>query len=493
MSYRSWVFIPICVIVVFSAFFLGALTDRPFAGDNAFYASELICGDKLASPQCTGEPSKEIALFRGNVGEDTSQQFKNVRYQSASFAKFVRFFFHDDDSYRTIIIKIFVVKSLLIALALVFVVLFVAKYAYLYQTARRMFVAMFSVPFVFETAGGFYPAGLSLFGLLACLLILEVIQREPKNTARGTIPLLGVFSAFAAIVVSTRFETTAFLTLACCMTAVRCLHRFRNRRTRKSPILMPLLIVVALAGGAAATNSASARVYREAATRELFIVPPNTPSRSVDIVKDVGLPGDFAFSFMAPLTMIDNSTRYFINRTYRALFESDRSNNQIGIPLLILYAIVSFLVWFPLFLLFGEKLFRLLVRISFAARRRVPFELPDMMTLVPIMLYLVIPTYTRGVWSWWYLIPLLMILVSTFSEQRLTRIDRIAYRLTWFNSITSLAIVNLGLGDLHLGGTIIQVELLTALMIASTSLVFLGFTRRGFAILTRTVSRSAFD
>jgi len=460
---------------VFGLFFVGALTNTPYTyvGDNAWYASELICGTTSASPHCSDTPSNEIPLFRGNVQEDTTQLFKGAEYPSSLFASFVRLFVDSRDSYREAILKIFAIKSLLIAAALATVAMLVISYPYLRRTVVRLIAVMFSVPFILETGAGFYPGGFAAIGLLPCLLVLVVMQRESSLSTRAKVTLPTVFCLCAALVVSNRFDTAVFLVLACFLFGFRSLTASHNSRRSRWGMIMPFTAGVFITGAALFLNGAWSRLFHKALNRGIAVVPPNTPSRSVDVVEKVGLPGDLAYMLMAPVTMIDNSTRFFLNRTYVGLF-GDTAGRSIEPILFFIYFVITSIAWFPMFAVVGGGILRLVREIGSSLHGRKQPSITDVLPVLLIILYFVIPVYARLVWSWWYLVPLLMLFVALAKDTPIGGVERFALPVAVSNSVLSLIVVNWRLGDLYLAGTVFAKEFVTGFLILCSCGVFLA-------------------
>jgi len=456
-------------VAAFFTFFLGALTDQPFSGDNAFYASEIICRGPTSSQHCGNEASTGLAPFRGHIEEDKLQQFKNASYTSENFARLLRLSFDSDDSYREVIIKVFGLKSAIAAFTMLSIAILMLAYPYLHQTVIRMLAVAFSVPFLLETGAGFYPAAIATIALMPCLLVLEVFRTESSIVLTKKFLLYSLFVACASVVVSTRFETTAFLICACIVFVIRSWPIRRPVGAHRIGLIAPLATLTILAIGASVINSATAQVFREATSRQLFIVPFNTPARSIEIAERVGLPPDSAFSFMAPITMLDNSTRFFLNRTYGTLFQGSTISDRFNV---LLSLIATILAWLPMLLVVGGLLIGVIRRMGRVLRQRDQPAASDIAQLVLFLLYFFIPYYARVVWSWWYLIPLLLVSVSLTSQEPLRRIESVAYLIASFNGVTSLVVVNWRLGDLHLGGFVTPIAILSSLSTLTTSLIF---------------------
>jgi hypothetical protein len=312
-------------------------------------------------------------------------------------------------------------------------------------------------------------------------LILVVVQKESIIATSRQLLLATVFLIFSMIVISNRFETTIFLILACGLAVTRllfCRSLFRGRG------LLPiglLVISVLLAGVTALLNPTSSRLFSQAAKRDIQIVFPGTPSRSVEIIEKIGLPGDFAFSLMAPVTMIDNSTRFFLSRTYQALLQDPDGNSTSPTFHLLVYVVVTVLAWLPMVVVVGGIFYLLARKIPLSIRQRERLEVNEVFLILLLFLYFFIPFFARLIWSWWYLVPLLMLVTMTAVNNPLSQFERLALLLSWFNSVLSLIAVNWRLGDLYIGGFVFARELVTACVVALTCGMFVAFnvsTRR---------------
>jgi len=460
----------------FFAFLLGGLTIQPFFGDHAYYASEILCESDFAEIHCSEPPSRGIPMFRGDPQEDTTQQSKDVRYTSWTFARFLNFFADFDDSYREALLKIIAVKASLIALTFVSIFLLLHHYPSLRSTAVRLLAVTFSVPFVLEASAGVYPAGSAIISFLLVLLILKALRDEPNVSLVQKLWLYVGLTASCAVIVSTRFETTALLLLSCLFHFLGQLKSLSASLQSRMLSITPLIIAISLAVSAALINNTTARLAQKAISMQLFIVPSSTPSKSVEIVESVGLAGNFAYLLMAPITMVDNSTRYFLNRTYSQVIRNETAEfSLVSIELLVLTIAVIF-AWIPVVVIIGRRIKHSVQSMRRSQSHQELLDMPSLVLVTSFVCFFLIPFLVRGVWSWWYVLPLLMMIMGFDSPRPLVQLEIAAYIIAAAGSVLALAVVNYSLGELEIGGLSFPVaSVLAAVLLSGTSLFLLLF------------------
>jgi hypothetical protein len=302
-------------------------------------------------------------------------------------------------------------------------------------------------------ASSVYTASIAAIALMQILIIIKIFEVERHLPSSAVWNLVIGFVLASVLVVSNRFETTVFYSLA---VAITCLRFWKNIDKRiYAKLIIPIYLVIT--GTAIGQNKSLQAWIGLIIKGEAKVLSVETARSSVVVDKI----GDLGLTVTAPLTFFDNSSRIL----YGALGDSADTSS---VPFNILI-IVS---WIPLVCLFSLKLlflFRPLLR-SFSYWRT--FLVRSYPALFVIGLFIVIPFFTRTIWFLHYAIPLLCVFLLFTESMSLNRsFTRVLFGLGVLCNVLTFYVVSFKNGDLYIADYIFGVKLQIGVMTGAVFLV----------------------
>lgn len=459
-------------VSAFLVFFLNALTYNPGA-DMRYYASELICLNRKTSHLCTAETTRNVHVFRSEGDSVALQQNMNVSYVSKSFNSLIGLALDNRDTYREVLLKVFAVKSAVASLLISLVAYLAQKYRHLHQIVVRLITGMFSVPFLWQGVAGPYPAGIAILGMLLASLVL-IIVGEHRTPLSNPGLLLGSWFIGVLMVVTNRFDTSAFLVAMVVVFFIR-QHYLSSEAVHLAPVLRGLVAVLAMTISLNfLLNDKMRELLQQAISRDLVVVPDEVSSRSEQFVESTGLSGDLAFSLMAPITMIDNGTRAFVNGSYGPLFFESSHGPVVRIGLIILVVVAVVLAWIPLGICSASFVADSVARLQAETTRRK--QIASLLLIgLPLLIYFLVPWYVRGIWSLPYVLPLFLILaLSSDTRRPLRSYEKLCFSVMFASNISAVTVINVRLGDVYVLGMQYPTLVVVSALTASTAALLLG-------------------
>ena len=458
---------------VFSLFFLVGFNFQLFNKELYFYLSEIICSGPSREINCTPEFQPVAEFFRGSSKIELLQDYK-IRFVSSSFGNFVGLFTGTDDFLTKVVIKIYVLKSLLVAIFLTYSLYLVQKFPFLRQFAAQLTICIFAFPYNFFGASSVYPAPIATIAMLPILLTLRIYgqQKIISPTLNSILALNFVFGC--AAIMANRFETTAF-----CLVAVLVGFWHTNRQiVNKRRALTPLWLYVATLAGFIRFNvslrSWSVNSIRgEAKVLSLETASSSRLSERIDLIyrslsgEKSSNAADIALALASPSTFIDNSSRNVLN----ALSSSQFNNLLFKVILLIAF-------WVPLISLLSQKI-SLLLRTLWKNRHKPRLSIIEFTpALLVILLFPLIPFFARTIWFFQYAAPLLLVLLlATQSLRTNSKFLKTILGLGIFSNAVAFFIVVNKYGSLYFGSIELKSHFQIAIGLLLGTLI-LGTTRK---------------
>jgi hypothetical protein len=422
-----WIGLTLSLIFLISGFNFETFTE----GSHSYYASEIVCSGPSRDLNCSLQIQDDVQLFRGSINEPTQLPNYGVRYTSSSFANFLNLFITSTDSLQTVILKIFSIKSLVAAYLVAYSLFLVKKFDIVKQLATKLFLVVFSFPYLLFGMAGVYPAPIATIAVIPILITLKVFEWE-KTLSPSTINVLftNLFLSLT-VIMANRFETTAFVVFGIYMWGIQNFFKMSKKNitvvTFGSLICLSLFLI---------SNPILRSLFFSASSGE-FSVLSQVQAESSIVVESMGNVG---LSVMAPVTFGDNSTRNLLNSV------GYYTSNQILVVLLALIA------WIPLsFILIqaAKNILLPLFRKNLPWRKSAAERIPALLTLG---VFLAVPAFARTVWFFWYLAPLLAIFVyfTDHLENKEKRFKLLIWLATASNTFYFNLVV-LKLGTLEVG------------------------------------------
>ena len=422
-----WIGLTLSLTFLISGFNFETFT----AGSHSYYASEIVCSGPSRDLNCSIQLQDDVQLFRGSIDEPTQLPNYGVRYTSSSFANFLNLFITSTDSLQTIILKIFSIKSLVVAYLIAYSLFLVKKFDIVKQLATKLFLVVFSFPYLIFGMAGIYPAPIATLAVIPILITLKIFEWE-KNLPSSTVVVLytNLFLSLT-LIMANRFETTAFMIFGICIWGIQ--NYFKILKKNVTVITLGSLICLSLF---LISNPVLRGLFIDSSSGEFSVLAENyvNESRSVKLFGIVGL------SALAPFTFVDNSTRSLLNVV------SSNTSNQFFEVLLVLLA------WIPLSVFLFQVTKNLLLPLfqkNSLWRKSAAERVPALLTLC---IFLAVPTFARTVWFFWYLAPLLAIFV--FFTDHLENVKKSFKLLIWLATASNalyFILVVLKLGTLEVG------------------------------------------
>lgn len=445
---QKWAVFLVLFCAIFSLFFLVGFNFQLFNKELHFYLSEIICSGPSRQTNCSTEFQPVPEFFRGSRKIELLQDYK-IRYVSASFANFVGLFTGTEDSLTKVVIKIYVLKSLLVAIFLTYSLYLVKKFSYLRQFAVQLTICTFAFPYTFFGASSVYPASIATIAMLPILLTLRIYgqQKIISPTLNSILALNFVFGC--AVIMANRIETSVF-----CLAAVLVGFWHTNRKiVNRRRAMIPLWIYVATLAGFIRFNVSLRSwfvnsIRGEAKVLSLETAQNSRSSEQIDgLFNRLNIPeelqtADIALALTSPATFIDNSSRNVLN----ALSSSQFNNSLIKIILLLAF-------WAPLICLLWQKI-SLLFKTLWKNRHEPRLSIIEFTpALLVILLFPLISFFARTIWFFQYAAPLLLVLMlATQGLRTNSKFLNTTLRLGIFSNLVAFFIVVSKNGSLYFGG-----------------------------------------
>jgi len=444
LSLTGTLFLALTLLFFFSAFGFQNFT----ADAHSYYASEILCSDSIDRSYCSPSPQADIRLFRGSSDEPKQIQDYGAEYFSKPFAMLLNRLLDKDDTLRTATVKIFFAKAGLSALLIIYSLGLTRRFPWLKHLAIHLAICFFCLPYSLFALAGYYPASISSLGIFAGVLTLRAYFENPKVSRGDDVYLLTALSLLTLLITTTRFETSVMFSIMVFLVPITIVSSQSLTLRRKR--FASVVVVCLLAGGPALALSPIARgTLSQFAAGTAKILPRDVADRSVVVAKI----GDVGFSVLAPVTLIDNSSRnigeQFANEAQEQL--STKTNSSLALT--IDYGI-RFLAWTPLFIIFG--IYGLTLWRNIRAKSQ-SSKGAAMVALVFLFLFFFVPYVARTPWFFWYVLPLFIcILASHGYNQRFPRLRRVASGTVLLVNLASLVTTNYLLGDLIIANFVLS-------------------------------------
>ena len=372
-------------------FFISGFNFETFInGSHSYYASEIVCSGPSRDLNCSLQIQDDAQLFRGPINEAIQVPNYGARYTSRSFANFLNLFITSTDSLQTVFLKIFSIKSLVAAYLVAYSLFLVKKFDIVRQLATKLFLVVFSFPYLIFGMAGVYPAAIATLAVIPILITLKVFKQEKNLLPSTVIVLFTNFFLSLTVIMANRFETTAFVVFGICMWGIQ--NYFKTSKKNVTVIVLGSIICLSLF---LISNPTIRGLFLSSSSGKFSVLSQD----QADDSKIVALIGTTGLSVMALPTLVDNSTRVLLNNF------GINTSNQFSVVLLLL------IVWMPLSVLLLQAAKNLLLpffRRNLLWQKLVAERIPALLIL---SLFWIIPTFARTVWFFWYLMPLLAILI----------------------------------------------------------------------------------
>jgi len=430
-----WIGLTLFLIFFISGFNFETFTD----GSHSYYASEIVCSGPSRDLNCSLQIQDDVQLFRGSINEPTQLPNYGARYTSSSFANFLNLFITSTDSLQTVILKIFSIKSLVAAYLVAYSLFLVKKFDIVRQLATKLFLVAFSFPYLLFGMAGVYPAPIATLAVIPILITLKIFEREKKLFPQTKLLLFANFFVCFSVVMSNRFETTAFLIFGISVWGIY--QYFKKQKHNLLTVSFVSIFCFSLFMG---LNPTLRNLVLKSLSGKFRVLTDDELATS-KVVEEFGSLG---LSISGPVTFIDNTSRNLLNM----LFQDSTFS--------FLKVITLLLLWIPIFVLLFPALRVLLVpllRKKSFSKKSVFERIPALLTLG---IFLAVPTFARTVWFFWYLAPLLAIFV--FFTDHLENVKKSFKLIIWVaiaaNAFYFLLVV-LKLGNLELGSVTFNPQL----------------------------------
>lgn len=466
-----WLFVSLNLL-----FFLASFSfQNQFVSAHSYYVSELVCSGPAKESLCTDELQPDIRLFRGLPDEPTQVKEHQARYVSAPFAWLLAQSHSPSDTLREVVLKTYVIKSALAAALVTFVIAVAAYRRELRPIVVSLVLVMFSIPYAVFAMSGFYHASIASLAVLT-FLVTTRLWFGYSHKRLTALTLFAILFGLLCLVSSTRFEALAALIV---FVLILPLTLFWRRTLSSITWRMYLALLGSLTAAtslAVFTNDVLKRWMVGALTGTAQVLSRETADQSII----VGAVGDAGFSVLAPITLIDNSTRN-IGAQFADATRKSTSTTVGPIISVAIDVILRILAWVPMMLI----AFAQWRSIGHALRQRASFQERFMMLLpllIWICLFFFVPMFARTPWFIWYVMPLLLCAVATVDHREsISTSERMAIVIAGGVNVFSMIMSNHLLGPLKIGGITLSPLRLGLVLMILVSLIF-GLT---FQLLRR--------
>ena len=428
---------------------------------------------------CTYEQTVNTPLFRGL--EEESKQVQTdpggARYVSSSYSRLVQPVISLSNSLRGRVILAQITKSIIAALLLVATIWLVFTRPELRYLATKILIVAFSVPYLIFTVASVYPAGIAILASIPFLLSLQALHTAQRETQPRTSSLLVVAGLSSGLIVSNRFEVTAFITLATILASFRSMIDENSRATRRAQILFACVFSTVLSIGVV-TNPEQVKWIRNSLLGTAEVLDQGTVERNSKVVAAVG---DKGLSIVAPATYVDNSSGESLNLIRGPLVDSSTGVKPLSNDTLA--RVVLSVSWFP-----QIAVLLLAARGQFKKNRSIKSFRTGIQAWGSVAVLLsalvVIPGFARAPAFFWYFAALLFALIL-FTDERTrwdSRLLRSASVVATATNVAAVWLANEGHGDLHIGGVILtptQLTITTLVALISAAYFFLKLFEQG--------------
>ena len=422
-----WIGLTLSLIFFINGFNFDTFT----AGSHSHYASEIVCSGPSRDLNCSLQLQADVHLFRGSIDEPTQLPNHGSRYTSSSFANFLNLFITSTDSLRTVILKVYVLKSILAAYIITYSLFLIKKFAYSKHLAIKLFLTAFSFPYLIQGVSGVYPAPIAIVAVIPILISLRIFQEEKDLTPLTKASFLLNFLLCLSVVMANRFETTVFVVFGISLWAI-----FKYLTKQKFDLLISSSVWFCLALFTS-SNATLRHLILKSSSGQFSVLTDSEIDNSVVAQKI----GDYGLPLMAPITFIDNSSRNFLDMVFGSSTHT------------LLKVIFLIPVWIPLVVLLRHALrdlFMPLIRNNFSSKKLIAERIPGLLCLG---IFAAVPVFAQTVWFFWYVVPLLLIFI--FFTSHLGKVEE-KFKLLILCSISvsalSFILSVLRLGNLEIGG-----------------------------------------
>jgi len=430
-------------------FFLAGFNfDNFTTSAHSYYASEIICSGPSKDKNCVADVQNDIRIFRGNSLEPTRIADYGNRYTSVEFAKFINLFVQSSDDFRHVILKIYIVKSLIAGYLLSASLYLIRKFKYLKNLAARLLLLMFSAPYLLFGVSGVYSAPIAIVAMFLALLILKTFMSEHTLNLRDYIFLGLNFFISTSVIMSLRFETTAYLGFAISILVGQVVLR-RTLKTPRTTVMTPTTIF----GGLLVLFALRNESLRDWISASFFLRAKVFTPEYAETSKSVQVLGDLGFAAISPVSLVVNSTSNMSNQFINAL--SDRMNlvgewRTVFDTLKIVYLGCA---WAAFVIVFLQAL-----RVATSPFLRFRnYDLGKVLNSIPALLVLLalifVPYVARVSWFLWYVLPLIMVLLF-FAEANELKSKYLVYLTCLVAAVnfSAFTMSNYAFGHLLIGG-----------------------------------------
>jgi hypothetical protein len=464
----------ITVCLTFLIFISSFNFDNFTQGAHSYYASEIACSSSARERICKDTQQEDVRLFRGKVDEPKSVTDYGNRYTSETMAWFVTRFVDVGDTFREVILKVYIVKALIAAGLIAMLVQLAIKREYLRTFLFNQGTLVFSVPYILPGIAGVYPAPFAIISILGALSIMKIVNSEEIHSTNTKAILLSYFAVSSLFVFSNRFETSIYLGVAILLSLLDSLVSEKVGLNTKIKSFV-FAIYVVIFGTFISFNSSFNEWFFGIfnGTSRVYTVSQAKESSVVNAIGDIGL------SAMAPVTFFDNSTRNIARQFGDAFGDKMMTYGFSRNFLEIVGSLFVVLSWVPLVTILGVGAFH-----KFRVTRRgkfcsLKYFKKVLAPSVLLLLLIWVPYFARVSWFLWYVLPLLMILLFFFDQTRSHSWMRVIYVLPVFTNLIAFVASNFGFGSIFIAD--MELNWLTLLLLVSICMgvIYLQVIRLG--------------
>ena len=457
---------------IFSLIFVSGFNTDNFTNVSGhYYAAEMVCSSPSANLNCVPPGSflqPDKAFFRGDPDEPKQINETNVRFVSSSFAKFVHIFIGATDNYRMVILKMYLVKTLLATYLLFSVLIYLRKFKDLKNLSSQLVLIFFSSSYFLRTISNIYPPGLTTVASLSLLIIFKIFIENYIISKNLKIFLCLNFLISSLIIVGSRFETTCFVLLCFFVFIVFGMNKtkfFERIKLAGTPILLftTSLTIVWV------TSEFFRALLTEVLKGNFVVLSKGMYANSEFITKF----GRWAVAAEAPYTLIDNTFRISNFRLIQTFCEEHFDFAGPYIVVILQYILIaSFLV--PGSLIFFNALIKNLKPFLSYKKFDRSERKSQIAPLVIIFNMFLIPFIAFTPWFIWYIMPLLLVYVFLANASlNSVKVSKYLYLTIFVTNSLTYYIYNDQLGSIYISEFIFKPLLLNTLFtVAALTLWF---------------------
>jgi len=459
----------IIISCIFSLIFVSGFNFSNFTSNShSYYASEITCSSPSKGLNCSASVEPGQRLFRGNPDESTQIPDYGTRYVSSSFAKFIGVFISSTNTFRLVILKVYLVKALLATYLLFSMLIYLKKLKNLKNLITQMILFFFSFPYFLSAITSVYPPGLATVAAMSLLVILKIFIDQYVVSKGLKIFLCLNLLISSLIIVSNRFETTCYILLVFIVFIV-----FGTDKTkffeRLKIVSTPCFIFAASFTTIWIFSKPFRDLFIKVLRRDFVVLVPALYEDS-EVIKQFGRS---AVAAQAPYTFVDNTVREFYNSPLLGFFEEhfDFVGPYAG-EILTIGLIVGFFV--PGSLIFLNAFIKNLKPfINYRKFDRSQCK-PQIAPLFILFNMVLIPFVAFTPWFIWYIMPLLLsYLLFTNAQLSPGKVSKYLYLTVFVTNSLNYFIYNDQLGSIYISSFIVRPILLNTLFaLAALTLLF---------------------